>query len=88
MCQNFNDSDIVIKPSSQCLKITEKVSFCSASEASYIYTLSEQKFSVSRQKLVETAEIEISKWDILVDFQTLCFIILDFRLVTYMFVCD
>ena len=83
MCQNFNDSDIVIKPSSQCLKITEKVSFTSASEASYIYTL-----SVSRQKLVENAKIEKSKWDILVDFQTLCFIILDFRLVTYMFVCD
>ena len=72
MCQNFNDSDIVIKPSSQCLKITEKVSFSSASEASYIYTLSEQKFSVSRQKLVENAKIEKSKWDILVDFQTLC----------------
>ena len=56
MCQNFNDSDIVIKPSSQCLKITEKVSFSSASEASYIYTL-----SVSRQKLVENAKIEKSQ---------------------------
>ena len=29
---------------SQCLKITEKVSFNNASEASYIYILSGQKF--------------------------------------------
>ena len=42
-------SNLLIRPqlpssSTQCLKITEKVSFNIASEASYIYILSGQKF--------------------------------------------
>ena len=45
----------------QCLKITEKVSFNIASEASYVYIL-------SGQKLVENAKIEKLKCDILGDF--------------------
>ena len=35
----------LICTSSQCLKITEKVSFHVASKASYVYILSEQKFT-------------------------------------------
>ena len=38
-----NASKLHIKPYEQCLKITEKVSFNNASEASYIYILSGQK---------------------------------------------
>ena len=36
----------------QCLKITEKVSFNIASEASYVYILSGQKFILKMPKLV------------------------------------
>ena len=36
--------------SSRCLKITEKVSFNIASEATYVYILSGQKFIEKRQK--------------------------------------
>ena len=36
----------------QCLKITEKVSFDIASEASYVYILSEQKFIKKSQKMI------------------------------------
>ena len=36
--------------SSRCLKITEKVSFNIASEASYVYILSEQKLSKNAKK--------------------------------------
>ena len=41
-----NDSEIVEEEieRTQCLKITEKVSFNIASEASYVYILSGQKF--------------------------------------------
>ena len=35
----------------QCLKITEKVSFNIASEASYVYNLNGQKFIKNAQKL-------------------------------------
>ena len=49
----------------QWLKITEKVSFNILSEASYVYILSGQKF-------IKNAKIEKFKWDILGDFQTLC----------------
>ena len=64
---------------SQCLKITEKVAFNIASEASYVYILSSQKVLpdrslLIRQKLVENAKIEKLKWDILDDFQPLCHI--------------
>ena len=43
------------------MKITEKVSLNIASEASYVYILSGQKF-------IKTANIEKLKWDILGDF--------------------
>ena len=43
---------------SQCLKITEKVAFNIASEASYVYIL-------SGQKLIKNAKIEKLKYDIL-----------------------
>ena len=43
----------------QCLKITEKVSFNIASEASYVYIL-------SKQKLIKNTK----KWSILTSFQT------------------
>ena len=52
-----------------CLKITEKVSLNIASEASYVYILSEQKLM---EKLVENVKLKTFKWDILSDFQTLC----------------
>ena len=65
---------------SQCLKITEKVSFNIASEASYFYILSGQKpvacgktvlpdrSVLKGQKLVENAEIKKFKCDILSNF--------------------
>ena len=77
------------------MKITEKVAFNIASEASYVYTLSGQKFIKNAknvqsgeflktwtvlpdrsffkgQKFAESTKIEILKWDILGDFQTMC----------------
>ena len=83
---------------SQCLKLSQKVAFNIASEASYIYNLSRQKFLNNAknapfwrvfenfklgvkvlpdmslligQKMMENAKIEISKWDIFADFQTI-----------------
>ena len=56
------------------LKITKEVSFIIASEASYNYILTEQKFMKNTKnghKLVENAKIEKHKWDIFGDFQTL-----------------
>ena len=47
----------------QCLKIAQKVAFNSASEASYVYILSGQKFIKNAKngtKIVETAKIENS----------------------------
>ena len=41
---------------SQCLKITEKVSFNIASEASYVYILRGQKF-IKTPKMVHFGEI-------------------------------
>ena len=52
-------------PCTRCLKITEKVSFNIASEASYVYISSGQKF-------IKIAKIEKLKCDILDDFWTLC----------------
>ena len=49
---------------SRCLKITEKVSFNSASEASY-------RSLLIGQNLMKNAKIEKLKCDILFDFQTL-----------------
>ena len=37
-------------PTSQCLKITDKVSFNIASEASYVYILGGQKFTKNAEK--------------------------------------
>ena len=70
----------LLKLGARCLKITEKVSFNIASEASYVYVLSGQKLIKNAkkqsyqtgQKLVENAKIERFKCDILGDFQTLC----------------
>ena len=45
----------MIKAMPQCLKITEKVSFNSASEASYLYILYEKKGHQKYQKLVNFA---------------------------------
>ena len=74
------------QPRPQCLKITEKVSFNSASEASYVYKISGLKFIKNThngqkvlpdrslligKKLVENAKIEKFLCDILGDFQTL-----------------
>ena len=53
---------------SQCLKITEKVAFKIASEASYVYIL-------NGQKLTKNAKIGpsiLARCDILSNFQTLC----------------
>ena len=63
-----------------CLKITEKVSFNIASEASYVYFLRGEKFilecyqrSVSiGQKLAKNARIKNFKCGILGNFQTMC----------------
>ena len=55
------------------MKITEKVAFNIASEASYVYIFSGQKIVYRLSYvLVENAKIEKFKWDILSDFQTLC----------------
>ena len=50
---------------SQCLKIKEKVSFYIASEASYVFIL-------SRQKFIKNAKIENLNETFLGDFQTMC----------------
>ena len=60
---------------SQCLKITEKVAFNIASEASYVY----MSFLIG-QKLVENAKIQKFKCDFLSDFQTLCFLFITYFL--------
>ena len=57
-------------------KITEKISFIIASEASYVYILSGQTVLPDRsilkgQTLVENVKIEKLKCDILGDFQTM-----------------
>ena len=52
------------------MKITEKVSFNIASEASYVYILSGQKLIQNAQKL-SICEMENFKCDILSNFQTL-----------------
>ena len=52
-----------------CLKITEKVSFNIAREASYVYIFSGQKFIKKGGKLVEIAKIGKFEWDILGNFQ-------------------
>ena len=52
-----------------CLKITKKVSFKIASEASYVLMI------LSGQKLVKNAKIEKLNCDISDDFQTLCFLV-------------
>ena len=44
------------KPEPRCLKITEKVSLNIASEASYVYVLSEQKLIKKCQKMVQFGE--------------------------------
>ena len=41
---HFDDKSWELKVCARCLKITEKVSFNIASEASYVYILSGQKF--------------------------------------------
>ena len=50
--QGSSKSNLKILPSttSRCLKVTEKVSFNSASETSFVYILSEQKFIKMRKK--------------------------------------
>ena len=50
-----------MRPCAQCLKITQKVAFNIASEASYVYILSGQKF-------IKNAKIGKFKCDILSDF--------------------
>ena len=47
----------------QCLKITEKVSFNIASEASYVYILSGQKLMDKNWSENGNAKIENLKWD-------------------------
>ena len=59
----------------QCLKITKKVAFNIASEASYVY----MSF-LKGQKLVENAKIQKFKCDFLSDFQTLCFLFITYFL--------
>ena len=56
----------------QCLKITEKVSFNIASEASYVYILNGQKFfkNAKNGEKLKNAKIEKFKCDILSNFQT------------------
>ena len=60
---------------SQCLKITQKVAFNIASEASNVYifrqTLFPDRSLLIGQKLMENAKIQKFKYDILSNFQTL-----------------
>ena len=42
--RNFQQIYISLETWARCLKVTEKVSINSASEASYVYILSRQKF--------------------------------------------
>ena len=58
-------SDLKLIMGPRCLKITEKVSFNIASEASYVYIL-------NGQKLIKNAKIQEFKCDILSNFQTMC----------------
>ena len=69
---------ILIRTITRCLEITEKVSFSIATEANYIYILSEQKFIKSGQPvlpdrsiLMGNAKIDKLKCDNLSDFQTM-----------------
>ena len=63
--------------STRCLKITEKVSFNIASEASFWkpeacgQTVLQDRSILIGQNLAESTKIEKFKWDILSDFQTL-----------------
>ena len=52
------------KTSARCLKITEKVSFKIASEASYVYILSGQMFIKNDQfrRVFENLKLEVKKW--------------------------
>ena len=56
----------------QCLKITEKVSFNIASEASYVYILSGQKLMDKNCWKMPKLKTWNFKCDILSDFQTMC----------------
>ena len=55
----------------QCLKITEKVSFNIASEASYVYILSGQKLIKNAKNRPFWRVFEKFKCDILSNFQTM-----------------
>ena len=97
-CQFILHPFTIIPGVARCLKITEKVSFNIASEASYVYILSGQKSKMPKmvnlasfrkpeaggqtllpdrsiligQQLVKNAKINKFQWDILGDFQTMC----------------
>ena len=58
----------IVTPVSQCLKITEKVAFNIASEASYDYIFIGQKF-------IKNAKNDQFKLDILSNFQTMFFLV-------------
>ena len=68
-----NTHRYLIEDGAQCLKITEKVAFNIASEASYVYILSGQKFIKNAKTGQKMSKL---KCDILGDFQTMCFRIL------------
>ena len=65
MCPEDNARSSLIKIK-QCLKITEKVSFNIASEASLVYTLSEQKF-IKNAKSGKFWKAEVSGQTVLPD---------------------
>ena len=48
--ENERFEQSIISPGSQCLKISQKVAFNIASEASYVYILSRQKFIENAKK--------------------------------------
>ena len=48
----FVQIEFLVTKNSLCLKIAEKVAFDIASEASYVYILSEQKFIKKSQKMI------------------------------------
>ena len=59
---------LVLNWSSQCLKITEKVLFNIASEASYVYILSGQKLTKNTKngpfwRFFENLKIVVKQWD-------------------------
>ena len=62
--KNVFNATFQVSNFARCFKITDKVSFNIASEASYVYIL-------SGQKLIKNAKIQKFKCDILIDFQTL-----------------